>query len=531
MQLQPSQRWLAFAQVCLVAVLLSSCGKGGDVTAPPDAITHNRSGATPSANAWQPMNSGTTELLWGVTGSPGQVIAVGTRGTAIHLESGTWQGKPTLTFRDLCDARSAADGRAISVGTFGTIIGYDGSTPPPLAGGPQTRAADSWEPMTSGTGHSLYDIWGFEEYQAVAVGDSGTILEFDGTTWASVSGVTDITLFGVWGSSPGDVFAVGVGGTILHDDGSAWAFMNTPTPENLNAVWGAASNDVWAVGDTGMLIHYNGLAWQPVAQFGTHLYDVWGAAADDIWVVGKAGRILHYNGSAWNDENSGTQQDLFGVWGPSADEVYAVGDAGTVLRWGPEPVDNDVLYVLHDHPDGIEAPPAYGLRIDNLLGDGRWTFSFDYADANEDAYVTLTCDEASGLMRIQGRAYGGQVVNNAWSPDSRGWITLDFTYANNVAIKDDCGALSGDDYYVTSEHPSNGGTLTPAGWGADQAFAFGDRSGENNGCSFIFDNDEDSKGDPTIANDPATWSGSGWIQPATNGSRDWLFTGEKIPIQ
>jgi len=42
---------------------------------------------------------------------------------------------------------------------------------------------------------------------------------------------------------------------------------------------------------------------------------------------------------------------------------------------------------------------------------------------------------------------------------------------------------------------------------------------------------KNSKGDPTIANDPATWSGSGWIQPATNGSRDWLFTGEKIPIQ
>lgn len=529
MQLQPSQRWLAFAQACLLAALVSSCSTGGDVTAPSDAISHNRSGATPGANAWQAMNSGTTELLWGVTGSSGEVIAVGTRGTAIHLESDTWQGKPTQVFRDLCDAWSAADGRAISVGTFGTIISYDGATPAPVAGR-RTNAADSWEPVPSGTEHGLYDIWGFEEYQAVAVGDSGTILEFDGTAWASVPGVTDITLFGVWGSSPGDVFAVGVGGTILHHDGNAWAFMNTPTPENLNAVWGTASNNVWAVGDTGMLIHYNGIAWQPVAQFGTNLYDVWGAAANDVRVVGKAGRILHYDGNGWNDEDSGTQQDLFGVWGRSADEVYAVGDAGTVLRWGPEPVSNDVLFVLHDHPDGTLAPPQYGLRIDDLLGTGRWTFSFDYSDGDEDAYVTLACDETAGTMRIQGRAYGGQVVNNAWSQDSRGWIDIDFTYASNFSIKDDCGALSGDDYYVTSESLSNAGTITLDGWGGNQVFAFTDRSGENNGCSFIFDNDEDAKGDPSIASDPATWSGSGWLQPATNGSRDWLFTGEKVPI-
>jgi hypothetical protein len=384
--------------------------------------------------------------------------------------------------------------------------------------------------MTSGTSRNIYDVWGFEMYQAVAVGDSGTILQFDGAVWSEMASITDVNLFGSWGSSPSDMFAVGVGGTIVHYDGSAWSFMTTPTPENLSAVWGTAASNVWAVGDGGIVIHYNGLTWSPVAQFGTNLYDVWGTDTNDIWVVGKGGRIIHYDGNSWIDVASGTQEDLFGVWGRSADEVYAVGDAGTVLRYGPEDESAARYFVLHDHPGGGLLPPAYGLRLDDLLGDGRWTFSFDHSDGNESARVTLECDEVAGTIHITGRAYGGQVVNNAWSASSRGWVNIDFTYSSNFSVKDDCGDLSGDDFYVTADNTANSGTVTLDGWGGDPVFAFSDRSGENNACSFIFDNDEDSKGNQAIANNPALWSGSGWLQPTANGSRDWLFTGEEISI-
>ena len=517
MHLLPSHRWRALAQLCVLSLFAVSCGRGGDVIAPTGLAGQSHGGGNAGASAWRAMNSGTTELLWGVSGSPeAGVIAVGTRGTAIHLDSDTWQGKPTFTSRDLCDVWGATDGRAISVGTFGTILGYDGNV---------------WDGMMSGTSRNVYDVWGFEMYQAVAVGDSGTILRFDGSAWSPMASVTDVNLFGAWGTSTSNVFAVGVGGTIVHFDGIAWAFMTTPTPENLAAVWGTAWNNIWAVGDGGIVIHFNGVAWSPVAQFGTNLYDVWGTAADDIWLVGKGGRILHYDGNAWIDAESGTDEDLFGVWGRGADEVYAVGDAGTVLRYGPEDEIGGEIFVLHDHPGGSLLPPAYGLRIDRLLGDGRWTFSFDYSNEIESAYVTLTHDAALGTIHIAGRAYGGQVVNNAWAATSRGWIDIDFTYTANLAIKDDCGAIAGDDFYVTGESAGNRGTVKLDGWGGDQSFAFSDRSGENGACSFIFDNDEDSKGNSTIANDPALWSGSGWIKPETNGSRDWLFIGERAPAR
>jgi len=505
------QRWGVFLFFPLAA---ASCTKSGDVAAPSDGSDHTATRST-GANTWHPMDSGTTELLWGVSGSlEHEVAAVGTRGTAIHLGTDVWQGKATGTFRDLCDVWGSADGHAIAVGTFGTAIGYDGV---------------EWSPQVSGTQRNLYDVWGFEESWVVAVGDSGVILKFDDTGWTPMTSGTSVSLFGAWGDAPTDLFAVGVGGTILKFDGVQWSFMDTPTPQNLSAVWGTSGTNVWAVGDGGMIIHFDGTSWTSLAPVtGANLYDVWGSAANDVWVVGKNGTILHYDGSTFASVDSGTDRDLFGVWGRSADEAYAVGADGTVLRWGGEVDANTTIWLCHDHPDGAVAPPIYGLRIDDLLGPGHYTFSFDYADGVKSARVTLTCDQELGQVHIAGRAFGGRVVGDGWDPSSRGWVDIDFTYTTNLAVKDDCGAVAGDDYYITGENPTNEGTVALDGWGQNRVFSFFDRSGEDNGCSFTFDNDYDSKGNAQIADDLSIWSATGWIAPAVDGSRDWLFIAEKI---
>lgn len=507
-------------------MLAASCSKNGDITSPLDANDHSAVNGGNEVNAWRPMDSGTTELLWGVSGSAAnEVIAVGTRGTAIHLAADTWLGKATGTGRNLCDVWGSNDGRAIAVGTFGIVLGYD---------------ASQWRAVGRRTEQGLYDAWGFETdalaatpalavLAGVAVGDSGIILGFDGTSWSPMTSGTDVSLFGVWGDTPSNLFAVGVGGTIVHFDGSQWGFMETPTSENISAIWGSSADNIWAVGDAGTVIHFNGTAWTAAANgSATNLYDVWGTAANDVWIVGKSGTILHYNGATWSTVESGTGEDLFGVWGRSADEAYAVGSNGTVLRFGPEPVEQNI-FVLHDHPNGGVAPPLYGLRIDDLLGSGHYTFSFDYADQTESARVTLVYAADLAQIHIQGRAYGGRVDGTDWASSSRGWIDIDFIYTTNCSVKDDCGAISGDDFYVTGESVANSGTVTLDGWGGNQSFSFTDRSGENNGCSFIFDNDYDSKGNADIANDLSIWSGSGWLQPAVQGSRDWLFIGRREP--
>lgn len=179
------------------------------------------------------------------------------------------------------------------------------------------------------------------------------------------------------------------------------------------------------------------------------------------------------------------------------------------------------VYALHDHPDGAVAPPTYGLRIDDLLSDAVYTFSFDYPGAA----VFLTYDAIGASFTIQGSAYGGKIVSNSYDVTEQGWIDIDFTYSADVVESDDCAGVLGDDIHVTSESVLNGGSVTLVGWGGSGVHQF---TGKANGagCAFLFDNDSDSKGNATIANDPDVYSGSGWVQPgAASGYRDWLFTG------
>ena len=74
-------------------------------------------------------------------------------------------------------------------------------------------------------------------------------------------GKTDTTnnLSGVWGSSPSDVFAVGQHGTILHYDGTTWKSMSRGTTNNLNGLWGSSSAESFAVGNGGTMVYYDGL--------------------------------------------------------------------------------------------------------------------------------------------------------------------------------------------------------------------------------------------------------------------------------
>lgn len=106
-------------------------------------------------------------------------------------------------------------------------------------------------------------------------GTSGTVTSSDGWTWqAPMPQGND--LIAVWsGSSVGinglanDVYAVGASGTILHYDGTSWSATGSGvTASNLYAVWGSSSadsnghaNDVYAVGASGTIVHYDGTVW------------------------------------------------------------------------------------------------------------------------------------------------------------------------------------------------------------------------------------------------------------------------------
>jgi hypothetical protein len=187
------------------------------------------------------------------------------------------------------------------------------------------------------------------------------------------------------------------------------------------------------------------------------------------------------------------------------------------------------LFICHDHPNGSEVSPAYGLRLDDLLSDGVYTFSFDYIDINGSASVLLEYDDVAGTIRIYGRVFGGKDVGSSWSSTEKGWANIDFTYSDHLVVQDNCAGGAGNDVYVTDESNNNGGTITLDGWGGDQSFQFFGKKKEGD-CAFYFDNDYDSKGNGSISGDPSIWHGTGWLKPPTTGYRDWLFIAEMMTV-
>ena len=65
-------------------------------------------------------------------------------------------------------------------------------------------------------------MWGLDAKNVWAVGLSGTILKWDGTTWTAQASGSTASLSGIWGTSANNLWVVGDGGTILKWDGATW---------------------------------------------------------------------------------------------------------------------------------------------------------------------------------------------------------------------------------------------------------------------------------------------------------------------
>ncbi|HPR52472.1 MAG TPA: Ig-like domain-containing protein [Deltaproteobacteria bacterium] len=211
------------------------------------------------------------------------------------------------------------------VGEFGTIIYQDGST---------------WTPQTSGTIYNLNGVWGTSGSDVFAAGDNETIIHYNGTSWTQQN-TAGANLNAIWGSSADNVFAVGDTGTILHYDGDTWTPQTSGTSYSLNAVWGSSATDVFVVGDFFTLLHYDGSTW---AQFETtttqdiSLNGIWGYAANSVFAVGEEGTIIWYNGDIWVLLSSELSPSIVlnEVWGASACNIYAVGQVsgyGTIFHF------------------------------------------------------------------------------------------------------------------------------------------------------------------------------------------------------
>lgn len=257
----------------------------------------------------------------------------------------------------------ASDGadRAWAVGQFAGI------------GSALRFANDRWHLVPSPTPATLRDVWTHAD-STWAVGDSGTILKWDGTQFQPVpSGVTE-ALFGVWGSRGDDVWMVGEAGVILHFDGMTVSRVGNPLAgERLNAIWGRGASEVWAVGGNGTILRWDGTAWQKMLtpssfvslvsvfgsgpddlyvlagrtawrwngqewqvarQEGTALLHGFARSPSDVWMLRAGGQVLHFDGATWTRDQVPTAASGLTTIAPAGEDAVWVGGGGGEIHLG-----------------------------------------------------------------------------------------------------------------------------------------------------------------------------------------------------
>ena len=215
---------------------------------------------------------------------------------------------------------------AYAVGVNGTLLQYNGLTWATMTSG--LPASNNYRSVSGVSGQAVASVW--------AVGDAGVAVHDTAGTWMSIPTGQSNALYGVWVAGAGSVYAVGAGGTVVYYNGTKWTTMSTPSGTgNLRAIWGNDATHMWAVGDNGSVIFGNGTTWvKQTSGTSQNLTGVWGDAATDVYAVGAGGTIIHLKSSgSWSSMSSGSSNDLAAIGGSAATDIWAVGDNGTTLHY------------------------------------------------------------------------------------------------------------------------------------------------------------------------------------------------------
>ena len=178
-----------------------------------------------------------------------------------------------------------------------------------------------------------------------ACGNNGTILKWDGGTWARVESgyAKNENLLAVAFLSETEGWFVGSHGTILYYNNGQFSQPDSGTAETLYDVAVTRSRTVWVTGSNGTLMKFNGISWGtiPVTVSGssavtvkTDLYSLSLTDQNNGWAVGNLGTILKFDGQTWQAfSGSPTTERLNSVSVINEVQAWAVGAFGTILNF------------------------------------------------------------------------------------------------------------------------------------------------------------------------------------------------------
>ena len=120
------------------------------------------------------------------------------------------------------------------------------------------RGDDALDLLQRLTTQDLHAVWGLSPTEVYVVGDGGTALRYDGTSWSPIPAAPAATLEDVWAAAGDAVYVIDDAGTIHFFDGSVWSVTTqSQTGITLRALWGYGREGVYAAGDIATVMHFS----------------------------------------------------------------------------------------------------------------------------------------------------------------------------------------------------------------------------------------------------------------------------------
>lgn len=169
-----------------------------------------------------------------------------------------------------------------------------------------------WIQQTSGTTNKLNGVFGFASNNIYAVGNSGTILHWNGIAWSTQTSGTTANLMGVQGPDTGHVYVWADDNHVYetHDGGTTWV-QKAAVNSGMHGFFAASSTDAWATTNGSRLQHSGDdiSTWSTdIGNIGSNgSQGVFGFAPNDMWMTRTGGtELTRYDGSGtlasnWHD--------------------------------------------------------------------------------------------------------------------------------------------------------------------------------------------------------------------------------------
>jgi len=327
---------LATASILALLLVLMGCSTTPDTW----SIEHE----VPEAALLSVLSTDLGVYVVGADDGEGPVVLRGQAGQGD--QEGEWERLWTGDRGDLWWVTEEADGSVLMGGEDGRILRYD-----PDRG--------TFEAYVTPRGVTIFGIWSGPDGTAYAVGGDINVETARGELWIRQDGewardervpaewLDAVLMFKVWGSNANDVWAVGESGTVLHFDGTAWEQMPAPVSTRLLTVHGNTADGPIMVGGAGngvLLEMSGGTLTDRMPPFMPGANGVFVEQSGTAWVVGNQGTVLSREaGGEWLvDETTPTRLDLHAITVDSEGAVWAVGgallsprfDQGIVVRLG-----------------------------------------------------------------------------------------------------------------------------------------------------------------------------------------------------